>query len=86
MVVAVFILVYLVSFAILLISYYRENKHKIVYVKDLMKSIGLEVHIWFPIINTLTLIGFVVLLVVEKLWKLSKLDVLWKKFRNIKLK
>lgn len=86
MVVAVFILVYLVSFAILLISHYRENKHQIVYVKDLMKSIRHEVHIWFPIINTLTLIFFVVVLVVEKLWKLFRLDKLWEKFGNIKLK
>jgi hypothetical protein len=86
MIILTFILVYLVSFAILLISHYRENKHQIVYVKDLMKSIRHEVHIWFPIINTIILIFFVVLLVVEKLWKLFKLDKLWEKFRNIKLK
>jgi hypothetical protein len=86
MVVAVFILVYLVSFAILLIRHYRENKHQIVYVKDLMKSIRHEVYIWFPIFNTLTLIGVVVLSVVYILWKLFKLDILWEKINNIKLK
>lgn len=86
MVVVVFIIVYLVSFIILLISHYGENKHQIVYVKDLMKSIRHEVYIWFPIFNTLALIGIVVLSVAWILWKLFKLDILWEKFRNIKLK
>lgn len=86
MVILTFILVYLVSFIILLIRHYRVNKHQIVYVKDLMESIRHEVYIWFPIFNTLTLIGVVVLSVAWILWKLFKLDILWEKFRNVKLK
>lgn len=86
MVILTFILVYLVSFAILLIDHYIDNKSQIVYVKDLIDSIKPMVYIWFPIFNTITLIGFVILLVVHKLWKLFRLDILWENFRNIKLR
>lgn len=86
MIILTFILVYLVSFAILLIDHYIDNKSQIVYVKDLIDSIKPMVYIWFPIFNTTTLIGFVILLVVHKIWKLFRLDILWEKFRNIKLR
>jgi hypothetical protein len=86
MIILTFILVYLVSFAILLIDYYIDNKSQIFYVKDLIDSIKPMVYIWFPIFNTITLIGFVILLVVYKLWKLFRLDILWENFRNIKLR
>ena len=78
---------------------YVENRRHINYVKDLIDEI--QFYMWFPIINTLTLIsivvvmvilttstliGIVVFMVIMTLWKLFKLDVLWYKFRNIKLK
>lgn len=44
-----------------------------------------EFFMWFPIINTVTLIGFVIILFFYKIFVLLKLDVLWEKFRNIKL-
>lgn len=80
----IFILVYLVSFVIHLIICYQDNKRHIFNVGDLLDEI--EFDMCFPIINTIILIFFVALLVVEKLWKLFKLDKLWEKFRNIKLK
>lgn len=84
MVVVVFILVYLVSFAITLIMCYRENKYAIYKVGDLIDNI--EFYMWCPILNTTYLIIIIVGIVIVKLWELSKLDVLWEKFRNIKLK
>lgn len=78
------ILVYLVSFVITLIMCYRENKYAIFKVGDLIDKI--EFYMWCPILNTLFLIIIVIGIVIVKLWTLSKLDILWKKFRNIKLK
>ena len=74
----IFILIYLVSLVIHLIVCYRENKYAIFKVGDLIdKMDGLS---WFPILNTIVLIvyGIVIILVI-----ISKL---WEKFRNIKLK
>lgn len=84
MILLVFILVYLVSFAILLIMCYKENKHSIYKVGDLIDEI--EFYMWCPILNTSFIIILVVCKVVMKIWTLSKLDILWEKFRNIKLK
>jgi hypothetical protein len=84
MVVAVFILVYLVSFAINLIICYQDNKRHIFNVGHLLDEI--EPYMWTPIINTLVLLIIVVGIVIVKLWELSKLGILWEKFRNIKLK
>jgi hypothetical protein len=74
----IFILVYLVSFAINLIDCYIEYKYCINTVGDLIDRI--EFHMWFPILNTFSVIGlFLVLCSI-------KLEILWEKFRNIKLK
>lgn len=82
--IAILIVIYLVSFVIHLIMCYRENRYHIFYVKDLLAEI--DVHMWFPFLNTITLIAIVVGIVIITLWKLFKLDVLWEKFINIKLK
>lgn len=84
MIILVFILIYFVSFTIHLIWCYQYIKHFINNVGDLLDEI--EPYMWIPIINTLVLLIIVVGIVIVKLWELSKLDVLWKKFRNIKLK
>lgn len=81
---ALFILIYLVSVVIHIIMCYRENRYHISYIKDLLGEI--DVYMWFPFLNTLILIGIAVVIVIVKLWKLFKLDVLWEKFINIKLK
>lgn len=84
MVELMFILVYLVSFAIHLIACYRENKYCIYTVGDLIDRI--EIYMWFPILNTLAVIGLLLLLFVIKVYRIFKLGVLWEKFRNINLK
>lgn len=82
--IAIFIIIYLASFAIHLLIAYRENEWFIRDVGDLIDSI--EFFMWFPLINTLILIYFVVAIFIIKLWELLKLDVLWQKFRNIRLR
>lgn len=72
------------SFAIHLLIEYRENKRHTHNVGDLIDNI--HFYMWFPLLNTLMLIVAVVGIFIMKLWELLKLDVLWQKFRNIKLK
>lgn len=80
---SIFLLIYLTSFAIHLIACYRENKYRIHTVGDLIDRI--EIHMWFPILNTLAVIGLLLLLFAIKVWRVFKLGVLWEKFKNIKL-
>ena len=80
----IFILIYLVSLVIHLIVCYRENKYAIFKVGDIIDLI--EFYMWFPVINTFFLIVFVLCFIVYTIFKLLKIDVLWEKFRNIKLK
>ena len=79
----ILLLIYLTSFAIHLITCYRENKCRIHTVGDLIDRI--EFYMWFPILNTLLVIGLLLVLCVIKVWRVFKLDVLWEKFRNINL-
>ena len=79
-----FILIYLISFAIHLVYKYRENKRFIHDVGDLIDNI--HFYMWFPLLNTLMLILVVVFIFTMKIWKLLKLDILWEKFRNIRLR
>lgn len=78
------LLIYLVSLVIHIIMCYKENKRHIFYVRDLLDEI--EFYIWFPGLNTFILIVVVVAIFIMKLWKLLKLDILWEKFRNIRLR
>lgn len=79
----IFILIYLISFAIHLLLEYRENKRFIHNIGDLIDNI--QFYMWFPLLNTLMSIVIVVFIFIMKLWKLLKLDILWEKFRNIKI-
>ena len=80
----VFILIYSVSFVIHIRMCYQENKRHIFNVGDLIDEI--EPYMWFPVLNTLVLIIVAITMAIIKLWKLSRLNILWEKFRNIKLK
>ena len=80
----IFILIYLISFAIHLLIEYRENKRFIHNVGDLIDNI--HFYMWFPGLNTFMLIIVAVGIFIMKLWELLKLDVLWQKFRNIRLR
>lgn len=82
--IAIFILIYLVSLVIHLISCYRESKHVIFKVGDLIDRI--ELFMWFPLVNTIALIILGIIITIVKITNLLKLPVLWEKFRNIKLK
>jgi hypothetical protein len=80
----IFILVYLLSFAIHLLMEYKENKMYIHTIGDLMDNI--RFYMWFPLLNTLIIVVTSVVILIIKLWELSKISVLWEKFRNIKLR
>lgn len=82
--ITIFILIYLISFAIHLVLEYRENKRFIHDVGDLIDNI--KSYMWLPLVNTLMLIVVAVGIFLMTLWKLLKLDILWQKFRNIKLR
>lgn len=78
------ILIWLISTIIWIILTYIEEKRWLYNVGDLIDEI--EYYMWFPIINTVILIGFILLWFPYKILILLKLDILWEKFRNIKLK
>lgn len=82
--ITIFILIYLMSLVIHIIMCYQENKRHIFYMRDLLDEI--EFFMWFPLLNTLILIIVVIGIFIMKLCELLKLDVLWEKFRSIKLK
>ena len=83
-IIIIFILIYLVSLMLHLVLCYKDNKRHIFYVGDLLDKI--EFYMWIPVLNTLVVILFIIAIAISKLWKVSKLNVLWEKFRNIKLK
>lgn len=82
--IALFILIYLVSLVIHIVMCYKEYKYAIYKVGDLLDLI--EFHMWFPILNTLLILAVIIGVTIMRLCELSKLDILWQKFRNIKLK
>ena len=82
--ITIFILIYLMSFAIHLLMEYKENERHIRNIGDLIDNI--RFYMWFPLLNTLLLIIVVIGIFIMKLWELLKLDILWEKFRNIKIR
>lgn len=82
--IALFILIYLVSLVVHLIVCYKENKRHIFYMRDLIEEI--ELYMWCPVINTLMLIAYALYLGIIAIWKVSKLGILWERFKSIKLK
>ena len=83
-IIALFILIYLVSLIIHLIFCYKDNKRHIFYMRDFLDEI--EFYMWCPIVNTILIIAVIIGAAIAKLYKVSKLDILWEKFKNIKLK
>jgi hypothetical membrane protein len=84
MILFIFILVYLISVAIFLITCYYDNKNYIHDIGDLLDET--EGFMYCPFLNTGLVVVFCLCLGVATLWKLSKVNTLWEKFRNIKIK
>ena len=80
----IFILIYLISFAVHLLIEYRENKRVIHNIGDLIDNI--HFYMWFPLLNTLILVIAMVGIFIFKLPELKKLHILWQKFKNIRLR
>jgi hypothetical protein len=79
-----YILIYIVSFIIHIILQWIENGKKYHTVGDILDNI--DFHMWFPILNTFVLIAIVIMFIAYGISKLLKLNYIWNKFRNIKLK
>ena len=75
MILFIFILVYLISVAICLITCYYDNKETIYDIGDLLDET--EGFMWCPFLNTGAVVVFCLCLGIATLWE---------KFRNIKLK
>lgn len=84
MILFIFILVYLISVALCLIACYYNNKETIHDIGDLLDET--EGFMWCPFLNTGLIVIFGLCLVIATLWTFLRLNVLWKKFRNIKIK
>lgn len=84
MILFIFILIYLISVAICLITCYYENKDTIHDIGDLLDET--EGFMWCPFLNTGLVVVFYLCLGVATLWELFKLNILWEKFRNIKIR
>lgn len=84
MFITICILIWLISTILWIIWIYIEEKRWLYNVGDLIDKT--EFFMWFPIVNTVLLIVFILILSFCKILTLLKLDVLWGKFRNIKLK
>ena len=79
-----YILIYIVSFIIHIIFQWIESGKKYNTVGDVLDDI--DFYMWFPILNTFVLIAIVIMFVSYGIGKLLKLNYIWNKFRNIKLK
>lgn len=77
----IFIFIYLVSFGIHLIVCYRDYRPN--NIGELIDKI--EFFMWFPIVNTTLIIVVIVCICAVEIYELLKLNILWERFRNIKL-
>lgn len=84
MILFIFILIYLISIALWLIICYYDNKYTIHDIGDLLDQT--ESFMWCPVLNTGAAVVFGLCLVIATLWIFLKLNILWEKFRNIKIR
>ena len=80
----IFILVYLISFAIYIVGIWYEHKRYIFKVGDIIDRI--KFYMWCPIINTVGIIMVTVCFTFAYLITLSKLEELWERFKDIRIK
>lgn len=84
MILFIFILIYLISVAIFLITCYYDNKNYIHDIGDLLDTT--ESFMWCPVLNTGVIVVFCLCLGIATLWAFLRLNVLWEKFRNIRIR
>ena len=80
----IFAIIYFLSLTIHLVWLYFENKRHIYTVGDIIDD--LELYMWFPVLNTICLVAFVVVYSVMELFRLLRFDKAWAWFRNIKIR
>lgn len=82
----IFTLVYLISFAIYIAIIYLDCKRYLYFINIGNIIDEIRFYMWCPIINTVYLIISAVCFIFDGLIKLTKIEELWRKFRDIKIK
>ena len=77
-------LIWIFSCIIHITLIYYDNRHTIYKIGDIIDKIYLFMLV--PIVNTVALILLGLAFIIDKIVNLLNLSILWKKFRNIKLK
>lgn len=82
----IFTLIYIISFAIYIVIIYLDCKRYLYFINigDIIDEI--KFFMWCPVVNTIALIIMIIAVVLSYLITLTKLDKLWEKFRDIKIK
>lgn len=80
----ILILIYITTLIVYILSIYLMDKKCIHTVGNLIDKI--EFYMLIPFMNTFVLISLGVGIIVIIIIKLLKLDIMWKNFKNIKLK
>ena len=79
-----FTLIYIISFTLHIVRIWYEGKRWIFKVGDIIDEI--EFYMWCPVLNTITLILLMISFMLGYLITILKLEELWEKFRDIKIK
>ena len=80
----IFILIYVISIILTWLITYIEEKDNLNTFGDILDIT--EFFVYLPVLNTIILITYIILLILYKLFLVLKLSDLWNKIRNIKLK
>ena len=80
----IFTAIYIISFALHIVIIYLECKKYIYTIGDIIDEI--EFCTWFPILNTLALVSWVIFFGFRYIFRIKILKNLWENFRNIKIK
>jgi hypothetical protein len=80
----IFILIYVISIILTWLITYIEEKDNLNTFGDILDIT--EFFVYLPVLNSIILITYIILLILYKLFLVLKLSDLWNKIRNIKLK
>lgn len=79
-----FIFIYVISIILTWLITYIEEKDNLNTFGDILDTT--EFFVYLPVLNSIILISYIILLILYKLYLVLKLSDLWNKIRNIKLK
>lgn len=80
----IFILIYIISLIIHIVGIWYEHKKYIYKIGDIIDE--LQFFMWCPVFNTISLIVLIIGFIIYSLITTTKLDELWEKFKDIRIK